>query len=155
MQYFSNDLSLNEGKSLFRTLVKENHPDLGGNSEITADIINQFDKFVNRKMGNAFAEAGDFKTGNFSAEIFAEVLREVMTLNCRIEIIGFWVYAFDSFEVKDQLKEMGFWYSGKHKAWIYSGGAKVARRSHFTTTDNRNNWGCQFVRDKDKVLAIA
>ena len=154
MKYFTEELNLAEGKSLFRTLVKENHPDLGGDARVTAEIIAEFDYFCNRKMGKAFAEAGE-KTQDFSAEIFAEILREVMKLNCRIEIIGYWIYAFDSFAVKDNLKEMGFFFSGKHKAWIYNGGAKIRRKSFYTTQENRDNWGCQIVRDKEELKAIA
>ena len=156
MQYFSDDLSLDEGKSLFRKLVKENHPDLGGDAAVTADIINQFDKFCNRKMAGAFNQAGDDRTQNFKAEVFAEVLREAMKLNCRIELIGFWIYAFESFEVKDQLKAMGFFFSGKHKAWIFNGGVrKPFKKSRFTTDENRQNWGCQIVREKEELMRIA
>lgn len=154
-KYFTTDLSLDEGKSLFRKLVKENHPDIGGSASVTAEIIECFEQFCKWCMAGAFTSAGDTKTADFSATVFSDMLAEVMKMNCRVELIGFWIYCFDAFEVKDQLKEMGFWFSGKHKAWIYNGGAKVNRRSRFTTDQNRDNWGSQIVREREERVQIA
>lgn len=154
-KYFSNDLDLDAGKALYRKLVKENHPDLGGNAEVTAEIIRCFDQFCGWKMQGAFNEAGDTKTADFNATVFADILKEVMKMNVTVEIIGFWIYCFDSYEVKDTLKAMGFFFSVKHKAWVYNGGAKLKRRSYLTTDQIRDSWGSQVLKNKEENLRIA
>jgi hypothetical protein len=58
---------------------------------------------------------------------FQEVLQKIIHLHCSIEIIGYWIYCFNSKEARKQLKELGFWFSGKHKAWVYSGKPKRGR----------------------------
>lgn len=42
--------------------------------------------------------------------------------NIKIERIGSWIWVSgDTFEIKDTLKEMGFFYSGNKKAWYFNG----------------------------------
>jgi hypothetical protein len=51
-------------------------------------------------------------------------LWKIINLDCQIEIIGYWIYCFNSKKVKEELKELGFWFSSKHEAWVYSGNPK-------------------------------
>jgi hypothetical protein len=96
MKYFNTDLSLEEGKAIYKKLMKENHPDLGGNEEICKEINKQFDSFLNNKMQFGFDSAKT--TGDHNVNTFADILKKAMKFNCRIELIGFWIYAFDSYE---------------------------------------------------------
>ena len=126
MSFFEGVKSVEEAKSLYRKLSKELHPDLGGDEEEFKKLSNDFEKFIKCFMADAFAswenESGREAKG--SPVIFSEVLKSIIDLNIRIEIIGYWIYAFDSFAVKDILNEKGFWFSGKHKAWVYNGSEK-------------------------------
>jgi len=40
------------------------------------------------------------------------------------EIVGSWLYCFTTQLIGCQLEKVGFWYSKKHKAYIYSGTKK-------------------------------
>ena len=148
MKYFSGALTLEQAKSLFRSLCMEHHPDKGGDEEIFKEINAEWEYFLAHSMASAFSEAGDTKTGDNRAQDFADILKDVMQFNCTIEIIGFWIYCFNSFAYKDQLKAMGFWFSMKHKAWIYSGDAKRKIRTGYTLADNRAKWGSEKVREQ-------
>jgi hypothetical protein len=53
--------------------------------------------------------------------------------------------------VKDQLKELGFWFSSKHRAWVYNGGRKLKRRTSLTLNDIRNSYGYELVRDQEEM----
>ena len=154
-RWFDASLSLAEGKSLYRKLLQENHPDHGGSDEVCQSIIKAFESFCKVKMQYAFNEAGDDKTGDSNVNVFADILAEIINFNCRIEIIGFWIYAFDSYEVKDILKEKGFFWSVKHRAWIFNGGAKKRIRTANTLNDNRNTYGSKVVRERVGNLALA
>ncbi len=152
--YFSNELSLDEGKKLYRELLKANHPDIGGDAIITGKIIEAFDQFCGWKIRGAFDEAGDKATGTANASVFADILKEVMKMNITVEIIGFWIYVFNSYEVKDQLKEMGFFFSKKHKAWIFNGGEKLRRFSNYNTNQIRDRHGSEVLRQHKEPVRI-
>ena len=105
------------------------HPDIAGQEgeAITKTIISQFNAFLNGFMSNSFNSYysdKDWKPDPEAVTPFQEILQKIIDLECEIEIIGFWIYCFNSKEVKEQLKELGFWFSGKHKAWIFSGRTK-------------------------------
>ena len=154
--FFSTCKTTSEAKKLYRDLIKENHPDAGGSTE-TAKVINaEFDTFCDRFMADAFTtyktETGREAYGN---DTFSSILAAALKINCRIEIIGFWIYAFESYEIKDQLKEMGFWFSKKHRAWIFSGTAKRNIRTKYTTNDIRNMHGSEVIREETDATAIS
>jgi hypothetical protein len=95
---------------------------------VTKEIIAQFNAFLNGFMShsfNSYYEDKEWKPGAEAVTPFQEVLQKIITLDCQIEIIGYWIYCFNSKEVKEQLKELGFWFSGKHKAQVYSGAAQT------------------------------
>jgi hypothetical protein len=67
----------------------------------------------------SYYEDKEWKPNAEAVNPFQEILRKIINLDCQIEIIGYWIYYFNSKEVREQLKEFGFWFSGKHKAWQY------------------------------------
>jgi len=155
--WFEDVKTVDEAKKVYRKLAMEHHPDQGGNEETFKEIYSQFERVLEIFMHsafNSFEEKRGFEAkGNVN--VFADILKKVMEFNVTIEIIGYWIYAFDSYEVKDQLKEMGFWFSKKHRAWVYSGAPKVKRATRMTLSDIRVNRGSQIVKEKEKRQQIA
>jgi hypothetical protein len=147
-------LDLSEAQQLYRESIMAAHPDRGGDEEEAKTINSEWATFTARVVNDAFARA-DGKTGDFSATPFAEILRTIVKFNIKIEIIGFWIYAFQSYEYREQLKNLGFWFSAKHHAWIFSGGKKRNIRHTHTTERNREVWGSQTVENEyEEKLAI-
>lgn len=159
MNYFKECQSVEEAKKLYRTLLKKYHPDHAGEEgeAETKEIIRQFNGFLKIFMSNSFYsyyEDKDYKPDPEAVTPFQDVLAKIINLDCEIEIIGYWIYCFNSKEVKEQLKEYGFWFSGKHKAWIFSGRNKRNIRSNATLDEIRAEKGSHKVKkekkDKDK-----
>jgi hypothetical protein len=155
MNYFSHCYSVEEAKKHYRALLKQHHPDHAGEEgeAITKEIINQFHNFLNGFMSQSYKTYYEEKewTAKEGAETpFQEILQTIINLDCTIEIIGFWIYCFNSKEVKDQLKELGFWFSGKHKAWIYSGGIKKGRATKDTLDEIRASKGSQKISKEEQ-----
>ena len=153
-------MDLLKAQTLYRELILKYHPDnseTGNAAEATA-VNAEWQAFTARVVNEAFSTAEaerTGKTGDYSATAFAEMLRKVVHWPVRVEIIGFWIYAFDSFAYREQLKELGFWFSGKHKAWIFSGGPKAAKKGWYTTDENRAKWGSQTVASEyDEAKAV-
>ncbi|GHU68987.1 hypothetical protein FACS189450_00960 [Spirochaetia bacterium] len=155
MNYFEKCQSVEEAKKLYRQLLKTHHPDHAGEEgeNITKEIIAQFNAFLNGFMShsfNSYYEDKEWKPNAEAVTPFQEILQKIINLDCQIEIIGYWIYCFNSKEVKEQLKELGFWFSGKHKAWIYSGKAKRGRAGKETLDEIRQKKGSQKIEKDEK-----
>ena len=155
MKHFENCKSIEEAKKHYRELLMQYHPDHAGQEgeAITKEIITQFNAFLNGFMYNSFNsyyEDKQWKPEDGAETSFQEILQKIITLDCEIEIIGYWIYCFKSKEVREQLKELGFWFSGKHKAWIYSGRAKRNITSRETLDEIRASKGSQKVQKEEK-----
>jgi hypothetical protein len=155
MNYFNNCQSVEEAKKHYRELLMKYHPDHAGEEGegITKELIAQFNAFLNGFMShsfNSYYEDKEWKPAPGAVTPFQEILRKIINLDCEIEIIGYWIYCFNSKAVKDQLKELGFFFSGKHKAWIYSGKPKKNYSSRETLDKIRAKKGSQKVEKEEK-----
>jgi hypothetical protein len=162
MNYFEKCQSVEEARKLYRKLLMQYHPDHAGEEgeAITKEIISQFNAFLNGFMShsfNSYYEDKDWKPSAEAVTPFQEILQKIIDLDCEIEIIGYWIYCFNSKEVREQLKALGFWFSGNRKAWIYSGRPKRNISSHETLDEIRVKKGSQKVsrekaeKDKEKT----
>lgn len=155
-KWFGAFQSVEDIKKEYRRLVMKYHPDHGGNEDQFKEIQDEFEKLLETFVWASFSgyekETGKEASGN--AFVFADILKKVIHFNIRIEIIGYWIYAFESFEYKDKLKTMGFWFSKKHRAWVYSGGKKGKFRTNFSLDEIKKNHGYQSIRDKEERIAL-
>jgi hypothetical protein len=55
---------------------------------------------------------------------FKEAIELVFKNRIKAEIIGQWLYCFTTPLIGVQLETIGFWYSFKHEAYVYSGNPK-------------------------------
>jgi hypothetical protein len=155
MNYFEHCQSVEEAKKWYRELLMRHHPDHAGEAgeAVTKEIIRQFNAFLNSFMFhsfNSYYEDKEWKPRADAVTPFQEVLQKIINLDCEIEIIGYWIYCFNSKDVKEQLKELGFWFSGKHKAWVYSGRPKRLRAGKETLDEIRARKGSQKVGKEEK-----
>jgi hypothetical protein len=99
---------------------------------------------------HSYYEDKEWKPKEDAVYPFQEVLQKIINLDCQIEIIGYWIYCFNSKEIKEQLKELGFWFSGKHKAWVYSGKPKRGRAGKETLDEIRAKKGSQKIEKEEQ-----
>jgi hypothetical protein len=155
MNYFEQCRSVEEAKKRYRELLMQYHPDHAGEEgeAVTKEIIGQFNSFLNGFMSrsfNSYYEDKERKPNPEAVTLFQEILRQIIHLDCQIEIIGYWIYCFKSYEVRDTLKELGFWFSIKHKAWVYSGRAKRNISSRETLDEIRAKKGSQKIEKEEE-----
>ena len=121
MKYFVNVKTLEELKKQYKKLAKQYHPDLNGGTtnEIMKAINAEYDKLfelVKNIHSTADGETYEKATDETSAE-FKDVINNIINFNIDIEIIGTWVWCFNSYEYREQLKALGFKYAAKKRAW--------------------------------------
>lgn len=154
---FRNAKSVMEAKKIYRDLSKENHPDKGGSIEMMQQINIEYERFLKSFIDGRVNDFAADKDYDINSEPFADMLKKVMNFDMDIEIIGFWIYARDcwSKEEKSELGDLGFWYSKKHKAFVFSGSKKKKIRSKLTTADIRDIHGSTAVKEREDKKEIA
>jgi hypothetical protein len=70
----------------------------------------------------------------------------VIRYHIKSEIIGQWLYCFTNQLIGFQLETIGFWYSFKHCAWVFSGKEKEVPAGDESLDEIRGRLGCQPVR---------
>ena len=158
--YFAHCETLADARTLWHTLMMEHHPDRGGSTETAQAINDEFDAFCARHMDDARSEyRAETGYNTYGADsIFSDALSAAMRTNSRVEIIGYYVYAFESYSARAVLKEAGFFWSAKHAAWIFNGRDKSTRRrfhrSDYTTADVRSMHGSETVREREDSAQV-
>ena len=130
--FFDDCGTLEELKALYKKLCFKYHPDLNGGSVEEMQKINvEYEQFL-KKLTSDWNFMNEDKTSkDWHDDKFAEVIQQIIHFEkMQIEIIGQWIWCFNSYEYHEQLKELGFWYTASKKAWVYSGNKKICYRSH-------------------------
>ena len=77
---------------------------------------------------------------------FQEALNLVNHYRIKAEIIGQWIYCFTTDLIGVQLLAIGFWYSFKHRAYVYSGRRKGGPADDENLDEIRARLGSRAVR---------
>ena len=159
MKYFKNVRTLEELKKQYKKLAKEFHPDLNGGTtnEIMKEINAEYDDLFNKVKNfhvNADGETYEKETTETSGE-FKEIINSIINFNVDIEIIGTWVWCFNSYEYRVQLKELGFKYAAKRQAWCWHSGEYKPRKSKKSLDEIRATYGSEKIKSKEEVKKIA
>lgn len=117
MKWFQNIKNIEELRKEYRVLLKKYHPDNdGGSVEATQEINAEYDVLFARL--NHENNTGGKEYTHEENEQFKAILGKISRYNIRVEIIGSWIWCFDCYGYKDQLKSIGFTWAPKKKAWI-------------------------------------
>jgi len=155
-KYFKNVNTLEELRKQYRDLLKKYHPDnANGSTQATQEINAEYDRLFKvlkdrHESRSAGTDKEDGKTDfNKMKYDFSEdkALREMLSKiigfsNATIEICGSWLWVFNSYDYRKELKEMGFKYAPKKQAWYWHSEA-FRKRGHKTLSmdDIRNYYG--------------
>jgi curved DNA-binding protein CbpA len=156
MSWFQDCRTADQLKTKYRELAKVHHPDVGGKAETFKAISEELDYRLKDQFQTAFDEFAREKgfSPKHKSGLFQAMIRKIMDFNVRIEIIGYWIYAFDSYGYRKELKDLGFWFSKKHKAWVFSGGKKLRTSTRLSTDEVRGIHGSEVIRNREAVLSI-
>ncbi len=156
MKWFENVKKIEELRQLYRKLLKEHHPDNGGDEETMKEINLEYDR-VFSDLSRFSSDSGqctgeEQKTEN---EAFKSILNEIINFNVEIEIIGSWIWVFNSYQFRSQLKKLGFKYAPKKKAWVWHYGEyKRYHKGETDLNDIRAKYGSQKVNRNYKQYSL-
>ncbi|KEK22134.1 molecular chaperone DnaJ [Bacillus gaemokensis] len=128
MNFFHSVTTLEELKKQYKKLAKKHHPDLGGKHEDFIQLKKEYDKLF-EKLNNTSENTGAYQN----------IIDEIIKYDLEIEIIGTWIWITgNTYKIKKELKELGFKWAAKKKAWYwYEGKYKKYHKKDFTLDEIR------------------
>ena len=110
MNYFNDVTTIEELKKLFKKLAVKNHPDMGGSVETMQEINKQYKEML-EKLAISFNAKNESSNRfyDWKNDKFSEVIEKIIHFTgMTIEVIGEWIWCTNSFQYKEQLKDLGF-----------------------------------------------
>lgn len=158
MKYFNNCETLNDVKSLYRTLAKEHHPDKGGDLATMQSINNEYSFAIRAIAKGENLCQEDLDSEILNAELYKEAINAIINLEgINIEICGGWIWVTgNTFVHKAIFKSNGFYFASKKIAWYFrSAEYKVNNRKKLTLDEIRTKYGTHHISQSfTKTLAF-
>lgn len=157
MKYFKAITNLEELRKEYKRLVKQYHPDNGGDSETIKAINAKYDSVFE---GLKNADTSNKDTNKYNREMdesIREVLQRIINLNINIEIIGCWIWCngSETYRYRNELKQAGFRFSGNRRSWYWrSEDGKKKGKSKKTMEELRQYYGNQKIKEEGKEKQI-
>lgn len=120
-KYFANIKTLDELKAAYRRLVKQYHPDCGGDTETMKAINDEHDRIFEELKAKHNAKADEFHQTTETAEEFREIIEALLNLDgLVVELCGSWLWiSGQTMKHKDALKAAGCRWSPNKKMWYW------------------------------------
>lgn len=152
-KWFTGVRTIEELRKRYRELLKMYHPDNGGDEETMKEVNSAYDA-VFAQMSRENKSDGQSYTQEEN-EQFKAILNEIAGFNMTIEVIGSWLWCFNCFQYKGRLKELGFTWAAKKKAWVWhSEPYRRYHKSEIPLDEIRARYGCRTVRNHSRQCAI-
>ena len=155
-KYFAGVKTIEELRKRYRELLKQYHPDNGGNEEIMKEINIEYDRLfvILSKESKPDGESTTYDQ-NAENEAFKAVLNQIIGYSMEIELIGSWIWCFNCYAYKDRLKELGFKFAPKKKAWTWHYGEfSRYHKGEIPIDDIRAKYGSQKVTRQSKQYSL-
>lgn len=165
--YFVNVATLEELRKQYKKLIKKYHPDNAGGSDEDMKAINteyeRLFKILKDKhtQETEETEAAGVYQSTYSKNMYNyeddSVLREMLTriinFSCDIEIIGSWIWVFNSYNYRKELKDLGFKYASNKKAWYFHTEAfRKSSNKKLSLDDIRAFYGTTKIKEEKRLL---
>lgn len=152
MKYFVNVKTVDELKRQYKTLAFKHHPDRGGNVEDMQAINAEYDALFARVKNVHETADGKTYTKEQSADVpdnFRAIIDTIISFNCTIELCGSWLWVFNAYAYRAELKALGFFWCSSKKAWAWTD--KPSDNKHRLTLDEiRRLHGSEIIKEEEK-----
>lgn len=157
-KFFKNVDCIEELKKQYKKLCFKHHPDKGGKTEDMQQINAEFDE-LKKKVANIHRNK-DGKTYKASEEKytapdeFRDIINAIINFNIKIELCGSWLWAFNAYNYKKELKDLGFFYCSAKKAWAWTD--NPTKSKHRLTLDEiRRIHGSKIIKEQEEEKKLA
>ena len=147
MQYFKDCTSIDEVKTTYKRLAKENHPDMGGDTA-TMQAINTEYAFACARIYKGEGLSDDEADNAMKmSEAYREAIEKIIHLpGIIIEMIGNWIWVTgDTKPVRQILKDANFFFATKKMAWYFRTDDYRTKGGKKSLSEIRAKYGSQVV----------
>lgn len=145
-----------ELRAEYKRLLIKHHPDNGGKVSDMQEINAEYDAlYAILSQKESADEESCTEQDRAANEAFKKVLEKIINYDIEIQIIGDWIWCFNSYQYRSQLKELNFQYAPKKRAWTWH--AEPYRRHHkkeVPLSHIRAKYGCQTVRSQSRQYSL-
>lgn len=162
-KWFKGCRTAEEGKKVYKELLKKYHPDCqNGNEETMKEINIEFERWfeeyknihTNVETGERYTAKGEKETSETAKE-YMDMLYFLFGLkDIHVELTGSWLWVTgNTYQVKDQLREKGFQWSKSKRAWYFAYG--IGSKSEYRYRGHnmeyiRNRYGSENLNTEEK-----
>lgn len=151
MRYFKDCQNINEIKSLYRQLAKQNHPDKGGDLATMQEINNQYANAIKNAAFKNFTSSEERESEILNAEQYQDAINAIINLEgINIEICGGWIWVNgETYSHRAIFKANNFYFASKKVAWYFrSAQFKTSNRKTLSMEGIRTKYGSQTINTK-------
>lgn len=162
-KYFSGCKTKYELKQVYKCLLKQHHPDNGGDVAIMQEINAEYAVLsaILPEVSEGFSDAKSAKSADpepgLSATLKAAIEKISAIPAITIEVCGKWVWVSgNTYPVRDALKNAGFRFSGKKKMWYFREETESQKYWKHKDVDMgaiRTKYGSSEIRSRSACLA--
>lgn len=144
-KWFTNVTTIEQLRKQYRELLKKYHLyNENGSVEVTQEINAEYDLVFSILSKEEHSDSQSYTQEE--NEQFKTILNAIIGYNITIEIIGNWIWCFNCYAYKDQLKSLGFTWCSKKKAWVWhSGEYHRHHKKEIPLNDIRTKYGSACV----------
>lgn len=162
MTYFKNVDSLETLRKQYKELLKQYHPDnANGSTEATQEINAEYETLFKQLKNRHESKQTDNNTNDYNNikynfeedKVLREVLQKIIHFSdITIEVIGSWLWVSgNTYQHKDELKEIGFKYAPQKKQWYFhTESFRKKSRRKLSMDDIRNYYGSTEVQTEER-----
>ena len=160
MKWFKGVTTIEKLRKIYRELLKEQHPDNGGNVADMQEINSEYDVLFKRISASYSEEKStDYQSSTYDKDeenkAFKEVISKIININADIEIIGLWVWIHGGYEYRELLKSIGFRFAPKKKCWCWHYGEYHRHQGTEVSLDDiRAKYGSKTVNRRTKQYVL-
>ena len=155
-RWFRGISKIEELRKRYRELLKQYHPDNGGNEETMKEINLEYDRVfadLSRFSSNSGQCTGEEQKAE--NEAFKSVMEQIAHINATVEVIGSWLWVHGGYEYRELLKSVGFRFAPKKKCWCWHYGEYRKYHKREVPLDViRAKYGSRTVHNKSKQFAL-
>ncbi|NDO52089.1 J domain-containing protein [Lachnospiraceae bacterium MD335] len=173
MKYFNNVSTLEELRRQYKELLKRFHPDNPqGSTQATQEINAEYDRLFkllkdkHESKSDKTADSTNTKQSEYSKNMYdwendkslREVLQKIINFDgIEITICGQWLWiSGNTFNYKNELKEIGFKWASQKKMWFWHGEAfRKKSRKTLSMEEIQSYYGSTKVQTDSRILLEA
>ena len=166
-KYFNNNNTKEKLRKQYKELLKQHHPDNGGNVSDMQEINSEYDRLFKilknqhesnkANSNNTNADYNNMKYDFAEDEKLREMLNKIIHFKgIDIELVGAWIWVSgNTYSCKKELKELCFKWASQKKMWYWHSEAFRKKSCKTLSMDDiRSYYGSTNVKNTNKMVLM-